>query len=672
MPDPEVTPMAAPEPPSPSSTPEMAPPEVQSAPPTTAHFPPPAAPAPPPQQKPGEMFKNLSHSFMGAVLGTMAGREKTTGYTTDETGKQTPVTTHMTSGDQLRQIARSALLGLAAGANAPKQKSGMASALGGLGAGAESAVEQGKQDDQKMRKQSADDFDRSQKVLLNKAANAHIAVQTMHLVQEMRNSNLESQSKVAALGQDTLDAAIAGGNRVVAQDVHMDDLMKAKQDHPEYLDYTPVLTKTLPKEGADPNDPDAVDRFYSLVDLTKPVAMTPMMIGHLKAVGFPGAENLKPGQSVGPKEFQGTWYQGLKMYNAALLDPKNKDVIDVTDANGNTMKAVYNKTLNTTEILRDPDTGKPLGGKVETMTSRIKGADGKTYDVLFTKSGQRIKTLGEAGTAADNSTFQTLGDYGKSGEAYLATVPQPFQNDVKMIGKYDMEPAALGRGGAMRGAIMSAVGQYNDKWSEREYKTRYDYLKGYQNSANGDGAARSRINTALGHLDMLGQAAPGIAKNDYRALNQLANEYGIQADRPGPVLYNLVAEKAATEAAAATGSNTKEEIERQRKNLSIDAGPIQQREQIAGNIALLKTQAETVENNFKQAMGGQSSDELGRPVIYPQNKPILDKWSLKSNPQSGPPPGMVHVQIPGAAPGYVPKEKLAEFQQKHPNAQVVQ
>jgi hypothetical protein len=107
----------------------------------------------------------------------------------------------------------------------------------------------------------------------------------------------------------------------------------------------------------------------------------------------------------------------------------------------------------------------------------------------------------------------------------------------------------------------------------------------------------------------------------------LANEYGMRTDNPGPALYNIVAEKAAAEAAAATGNNTADEINKQKANLRLEAGPQTQRQQIAGNVALLKTQAETVENNFKQAMGA-SSDELGRPVIYDQNKPLLDKWKL--------------------------------------------
>src|ERR1700677_4125770 len=47
-------------------------------------------------QPPGSFFRNLSHSFTGAILGSMANREKITSYNTDETGKQTPVTTQQT------------------------------------------------------------------------------------------------------------------------------------------------------------------------------------------------------------------------------------------------------------------------------------------------------------------------------------------------------------------------------------------------------------------------------------------------------------------------------------------------------------------------------------------------------------------------------------------------
>lgn len=625
--------------------PAAAPAQLPLAPPAAAKQ---MTPTPVPA-KPGEFFHNASQSFMGAVLGSMAGRERIASYTTDETGKQTPVTQKMTTGDQLRSIARSALLGLAAGSRVGPQKSGLATGLAGLGAGAEDAVDRAKQTDLLQRKQSTEEFERGQQALTNRATNAHTAALTAVMGQELFSKTLESQEKVADLGRSQYNAMVGVGNAAPVSDMHKDELLAWRDSQPDkqrWMDYTPLLTRVTPKEGAVPDPktgmyaPEDVDRRYSLVDLKKDVPITQEMKDHLMTVNFPGADALTVGRTVPGAQYAALWNQGLMLYNQQAGDPKNKDVIDVTGPDGTPMKAVYNKALRTTEILRGDD-GKPLGGKVETEQSRIMGADGKTYVYLINKNnGQKLKNLGEAGSAADNTSLRTLGDYGKTGDAYLATVEQPFRNNIKTLGDYNGDPSMLGRGGNMRGSIMSGVEQYQPGWSEALYPERKKYIEQYQNSQSGDGAARSRINTALGHLDMLGQAADGVSKNDLRALNQLANEYGIQTDQPGPVLYNLVAEKAATEAAAATGNQTKEEIESQRRNLQINAGPLQQHEQIEGNIRLLKTQADTLENNFKQAMGA-SSDELKRPVIYPQNKPILEKWTAAKNAGPQLPPGAI-------------------------------
>src|ERR1700683_3530426 len=94
---------------------------------------------PPPPPPPGSFFHNLSHSLIGAVLGHSLdaavgnGGNTTTGYTTDDTGKQTPVVRPMTTSEKLKSIAARALQGLAAGASAPEQKTGLASALAGMG-----------------------------------------------------------------------------------------------------------------------------------------------------------------------------------------------------------------------------------------------------------------------------------------------------------------------------------------------------------------------------------------------------------------------------------------------------------------------------------------------------------------------------------------------------------
>lgn len=104
--------------------------------------------------------------FMGAVLSTIAGGDnKVTGYDTDENGKQSPRVEKKTTGDKLRDIARSALIGLAAGSRVDPRNGG---ALAGLGAGAEAVMQKNQQQDLLQREESDKDFERNQKVLMQK------------------------------------------------------------------------------------------------------------------------------------------------------------------------------------------------------------------------------------------------------------------------------------------------------------------------------------------------------------------------------------------------------------------------------------------------------------------------------------------------------------------------
>lgn len=584
-------------------------------------------------------FTTMAHSVAGAVLGVAAAREKEIAppsVAADGT-MQPAVTTRATTGDQLRQMARSALTGLAAGARIQQQKSGVATALAGLGAGADDAIQRGQDKDLLERKQAGDDFERQQQMKLSQAANAHTAIETMKLARDLQNQDLETGMRFASMGNDALQAATAGGNEIVGQNIPAAELSKFRDEHPDYLKYTPILTKVAPQEGAQP-DPKTGEipneRFYSFIDYSKPVEINQSMIDHLKTVGFPGADNLQAGQKVDGKQFQGLWWQGLKMYNEANMDPKNKEVVDSTDPQGNPIKVLFNKATNVTQTLRDPDTNKPLSGTLKTETRDIYDPNSQQTGqwIVNTQNGKKIAYVGPS--KADMTA--PVGDYSLSGDAFIQTLPPPMRDTVKKITSYDVAPEALGRSQDRKNYIDAAT-HYDPAFDEKNYKLRYDYLRNYQSSSTGDGASRSRLNTATSHLDMLAGAAKALANNDIRFFNQVANEFGFQVGTSPRVAYDTIARKAAGEAAGAIkggAAATEPEIESVYKTLDSSNSPAQQHSAIQSNLGLLKTQADTIEGNFKSAMG-KSSDDFGRPVLFPQNKAIMQKWTSPQNGQGG-------------------------------------
>lgn len=156
--------------------------------PTSPAAAPPAATPPPkvasaPQEQPeapGSHFRNLSHALQGAVLGALAGgkrvlgklagpSEVVDGYDVDSSGKMTPKTRQLHTGDRLKLMAQAALEGLAAGSRVPPQKSAGASWAAGIGAGADAQKQQGQQQDLLKRQQAQENYELQQKTQLHKA-----------------------------------------------------------------------------------------------------------------------------------------------------------------------------------------------------------------------------------------------------------------------------------------------------------------------------------------------------------------------------------------------------------------------------------------------------------------------------------------------------------------------
>jgi len=572
-----------------TAAPTPAPTNTQSAPlPLTA---PPATPARPltpmappvAPPKPGEFMHNLSQAFVGGLLGTLAGRQKTTGYTTNSEGVQTADVAPKTSGDQIRDVARAALLGLGAGASAEvqNQRSGLAKGLAGIGAGATDAVDRAKERDLLLRKQSTEEYERGQQATLVKAQNAHIMIQTAGLAQDLYNKNFETQEKVAAIGKDQYDAMVEVGNAAPVSDLHKDDLLKWKNDHPEYMKWTPLLTKVLPKEGAQPDPrtgqfaPEDVDRYYSLVDLTKDVPLTQTMVDHLNAVHFPGADALKVGQTVPASQYAALWHQGLVHYNQEENDPKNVDVITGTGPNGLPIMEAYNKSTKSLQVLKN-EKGEPLVGKlpdrsgVDELFNKVKPDGTRQYAnttngyLQATRDYKAAEQQGEIegssfklGNARIPIGYQPPADSFHMNEGDLRTtlqtkgvqLPENFST-LYAVGHYKADPGDFTkslRRGVPQMSEADAVGLIrnlvNPGYDQAKWEQVKELKKGFANTTpSAAGGQLIAFNTAAAHLGDLYTAAAALKNgpNSLKALNEIAQRYGVETNQPAPAVFGAI------------------------------------------------------------------------------------------------------------------------------------
>ncbi len=139
-------------------------------------------------------FGSLVHSLLGSALAETAkgGRAVVKGlagpapvdYSTDASGKTVATPRADNTKTRLERMAEAALLGLSAGAAMPPQKSKAAAWGAGIGVGAQAEMQRSQGNDLLKRKQSAEDYERGQKELTDKAVRAMHNASTYSLWQK--------------------------------------------------------------------------------------------------------------------------------------------------------------------------------------------------------------------------------------------------------------------------------------------------------------------------------------------------------------------------------------------------------------------------------------------------------------------------------------------------------
>jgi hypothetical protein len=297
---------------------------------------------------------------------------------------------------------------------------------------------------------------------------------------------------------------------------------------------------------------------------------------------------------------------------------------------------MVNKVTKEVTPLIDPETKQPLTGAIKTETHTVfNPATQKNEDfVVNSRNGQKIAFIGENKSDMSSMT-NAVGDFSKTGEAYLQTVPLQLRGVVKSLANYNMKPADLGRS-QQRLQLMQAANQYNPGFDGKEYQLRYNYLNDYQDPKSGDGKQRGSGNTAIGHLDQLSIAGEALNSSDLQRLNSLAVQYGLETGSSPAAVYDSIAYKAAAEAATAAqgGVPNQSETDKLYSQLSSKMSAGQRAATIKAQFGLIVTPMNNMRTRFTENMG-QTPESFGRPVINAENEKILQKYGYGSSPVAG-------------------------------------
>jgi hypothetical protein len=364
--------------------------------------------------------------------------------------------------------------------------------------------------------------------------------------------------------------------------LHKDEILAWKAKNPEYMKYTALLTKVLPKEGAQPDpktgqfSPEDVDRYYSLVDLTKDVPITQTMKDHLMAVHFNGAENLEVGKTLPASQYAALWHQGLSLYNKEESDPKNIETQAITLPNGQPGLMWLNKSTKSQEIIKNQD-GTPVTGKlpdrsgVDELFNKVGPGGQRQYANTaagFKQATRDYKAAEQQGeiegssfklgnarvpigfTPPQDSVHMNEGDLRTSLQAKGVQLPENFST-LYAMGHYKEDPGAFTkslRRGVPQMSESDAIGMVrtlgiNPNYDQAKWEQVKEIKKGLANlTPSAPGGQLIAFNTAAAHLGDLYDAAAALKNGpgSLKFLNEIAQRYGVETNQPAPAIFGAI------------------------------------------------------------------------------------------------------------------------------------
>jgi hypothetical protein len=144
------------------------------------------------------------------------------------------------------------------------------------------------------------------------------------------------------------------------------------------------------------------------------------------------------------------------------------------------------------------------------------------------------------------------------------------------------------------------------------------------------------INTAMGHVGVLGDAIDALNNGDVKVLNSIANKLGVQIGKDNVTTFNTIVHRVGPELSKAYigAGGSAGERGTDEKDFDPSLGPQQLKSNVAITAQLLRSKIGALENQWDQNKA-PSMPSFGAQFISPEAKRQLDKWS----PQTGGPGG---------------------------------
>jgi hypothetical protein len=305
--------------------------------------------------------------------------------------------------------------------------------------------------------------------------------------------------------------------------------------------------------------------------------------------------------------------------------------------------------LHVGDALLDPDSLQPVytapakQEKPPNVQSEDFLLDGKRVKGTFDPSGTgrylyngqdvtaRVQAIPPASASSGRMT-DAPGDWDKTGDDFLQSIPKQWRKTVEKIAHYDEDPTKVAsmRGGN-RETMMQWVNQVNPGYDSTLFGNRAPTRKAFTTGTQGQQI--NAINTAIGHIDQITGLAAQLGNSNTVPVNQWRNIGKTMFGSDSVTNFDTLKDALAGEVAGvmAKGGATVSGIAEAKQKINASNSPQQLAGYVKTLIPLMGSKLTALDYQYHQAMGPDDSYS----ALSPDSKRILAKFGFDPAQHSG-------------------------------------
>lgn len=249
----------------------------------------------------------------------------------------------------------------------------------------------------------------------------------------------------------------------------------------------------------------------------------------------------------------------------------------------------------------------------------------------------------------------TPGAQNLTGEEYLKTLSPAIGNQIRQIANGEQEAPSPSSRNPQAAAIRQAVNQYDPTFNDNRRKAMIEYTTG------GKSKPVDAINTAIGHLDLLGEAAKALRNGSFVPGNEVYNRFASTFGAPDKTNVDSIIQRVSGELNKATGSISEGEQEAIKKNLHSGMSAQQLEGAVRTNIGLLGEAMDTQKQDYMRATGFKEDSPKVKALITPRAQQALTKMGIDPITMKPAATGVAGI------PAGIPSDAIVQRSKANPN-----